>query len=167
MPTADEQLLLEILLLIVAPVIVGPLITKWVGDREKRLGGTPAKVRGLRVLITVIWVAVVGFGLFLTVGTISFLSTLTFSAIAGIGVTLALTTTLQNLVAGLILLQERSLRVGDLVQFSGTKGKVVAFGLVTTVIKLDDGTLAFVSNSNLLSGPLINFTAGKRLSGEY
>ena len=167
MAAFDEQFLLDVVLLIVVPVIAGPVLTQWAGTREKRRGGTPAGVRGLRILITVAWVSVVGFGLFLTVGTISFLSTLTFSAIAGIGVTLALTTTLQNLVAGLILLQQRSLRVGDLVQFSGTKGKVVSFGLVTTVIKLDDGTLAFVSNSNLLGGPLINFTAAQRLSGEY
>lgn len=167
MVSPDDLLLLEAIFLIVVPVIVGPLITKWAGTWEKRRGGSPARVRGLRVLITVIWVGLVGFGLFLTVGTISFLSTLTFSAIAGIAVTLALTTTLQNLVSGLILLQQRSLRVGDVVQFSGAKGAVVSFGLVTTVIKFDDGTLAFVSNSNLLSGPLINFTAAKRLSGEY
>lgn len=163
----DDQLVLEVVFLIILPVVLGPFLTQWAGAREKRLGATPARVRGLRVLITVVWVALLALGLFLVLGPISFLSTLTFSAIAGIAVTLALTTTLQNLVAGLILLEQRSLRVGDLVQFSGTKGKVVSFGLVTTVIKLEDGTLAFVSNSNLLGGPLVNFTAPRRLSGEY
>ncbi len=167
MAVLDDQFVLEIVCLIVVPVIVGPLITKWAGDRAKRRGGTPAKVRGLRILITVAWAGLAAFGLFLTVGSISFLSTLTFSAIAGIAVTLALTTTLQNLVSGIILLQHRYVRMGDLVQFSGVKGTIVSFGLVTTVIKLEDGSLAFVSNSNLLSGPLINFTAAKRLSGEY
>lgn len=109
----------------------------------------------------------VGAGLSATLGSISFLSTLTFSAIAGVAVTLALQTTLQNLVAGLLLLQHRFLRLGDEVQFSGLKGSVVGFGLVTTVLKLSDGNLAFVSNANLLSGPLVNFTAAQRLTGEY
>jgi len=163
----DDQFALEVVFLIVVPIVAGPILTKWAGNREKRLGGSPARVRGIRIVITVAWVSLVGLGLSLTLGPISFLSTLTFSAIAGIAVTLALQTTLQNLVAGIILLQHRSVRVGDVVQFSGVKGTVVSFGLVTTVIKLDDGTLAFVSNSNLLSGPLVNFTAGKRLSGEY
>lgn len=163
----DVQFLLEVVFLILVPGIAGPLTSRWAGNRQKRHGATPAKVRGLRILITVVWVAIVGLGLSVTLGPISFLSTLTFSAIAGIAVTLALTTTLQNLVAGLILLQQRSLRAGDLVQISGVKGTVASFGLVTTVVKLEDGTLVFVSNSNLLSGPLMNLTASKRLSGEY
>ena len=167
MTLPNDQFLLEVVFLILVPAIVGPILTQWAGNLEKRRGASPARVRGLRILITVVWAGLVGLGLALTVGSISFLSTLTFSAIAGIGVTLALTTTLQNLVAGIMLLQHRSLRVGDVVLFSGAKGTVVSFGLVTTVIKLEDGTLAFVSNSNLLSGPLINYTAGKRLFGEY
>jgi small-conductance mechanosensitive channel len=156
-----------VVFLILVPALVGPLLAHWAGNLVRRRGGTPAKVRGLRILVTVLWASLVGLGLSLTLGSISFLSTLTFSAIAGIAVTLALQTTLQNLVAGLILLQHRSIRVGDLVLFSGAKGVVASFGLVTTVIKLDDGTLAFVSNSNLLSGPLINYTAPKRFAGEY
>ncbi len=163
----DDWFLLEVGLLILAPVVVGPFVVKWVGDREKRLGASPARVRGLHVALTVAWIAVAAAGVVLVLGPISFLSTLTFSAIGGIAVTLALTTTLQNIVSGVILLGQRSLRVGDVVSFSGVKGSVVGLGLVTTVIRLDDGTLAFVSNSNLLSGPLVNFTAAHRLAGEY
>jgi len=162
-----DDLVLDVVCVILVPMVVGPLLSKWAGDREKRLGANPAKVRGVRILITVAWVSLVAVGISITLGPISFLSTLTFSAIAGIAVTLALQTTLQNFVAGIILLQHRFLRVGDVVQFSGTKGTVVSFGLVTTVIKQEDGTLVFVSNSNLLSGPMINRTAGTRLSGEY
>jgi small-conductance mechanosensitive channel len=164
---SEGEFVLEVLLFILVPGIAGPLIARWAGNREKRAGGSPARVRGVQVLITIAWVALVAIGISATLGPISFLSTLTFSAIAGIAVTLALQTTLQNLVSGIILLNNRFLRVGDLVQFGGMKGGVVGFGLVTTVIKLEDGTLAFVSNSNLLSGPLINFTAGRRLAGEY
>jgi len=163
----DSEIVIDAVLLILIPVVVGPLLARAAGNRAKRAGATPAKVRGIEILITVAWVAIAAVGVSITLGPISFLSTLTFSAIAGIAVTLALQTTLQNLVSGIILLQHRFLRVGDQVQFSGMKGTIVGFGLVTTVIKLDDGTLAFVSNSNLLSGPLINFTAAKRLAGEY
>jgi small-conductance mechanosensitive channel len=157
----------EVVLFILVPGIAGPLLARWAGNRAKRLGESPARVRGIQIVITVAWIAIVVTGVWVTFGPISFLSTLTFSAVAGIAVTLALQTTLQNLVSGILLLQHRFLRVGDSVQFSGLKGAVVGFGLVNTVIKLEDGTLAFVSNSNLLAGPLINFTASKRLAGEY
>lgn len=167
MAQIQQELLLQVVFLLAVPAVVGPLASKWAGDAAKRKGATPARVRGIHISITVVWVAVLFVGLSTTLGRVSFLSTLTFSAIAGIGVTLALQTTLQNLVSGVILLQRGFLRVGDTVQFSGLKGRVVSFGLVTTVLRLDDGSLAFVSNSNLLSGPLLNATAASRLKGEY
>lgn len=163
----DAEIVLDVILLILVPGIAGPFIARWAGNRAKRAGSSPARVRGIQILITVAWASVVVVGISVTLGPVSFLSTLTFSAIAGIAVTLALQTTLQNLVAGILLLEHRFLRVGDRVQFSGMKGTVVSFGLVTTVFKLEDGNLAFVSNSNLLSGPFINFTAATRLAGEY
>lgn len=167
MVVISSRFIIEIVCLVLVPAIVGPLLARTATRRAKRSGSTPARVRGLEVLITVAWVAVVVVGLSLTLGSISFLSTLTFSAIAGIALTLALQTTLQNFVSGMLLLQRRFLRVGDVVQLSGIKGAVVGFGLVSTVIRLSDGNLAFVSNSNLLSGPLINYNAAERLAGEY
>ena len=163
----NDQWVLDVIFLILVPLIVGPLLSTWWGNREKRLGVTPARVRAVRIFVTVAWISIVAIGISVTLGPINFLSTLTFSAIAGIAVTLALQTTLQNFVAGILLLQHRFLRVGDIVQFLGVTGTVVSFGLVTTVIKQPDGTLVFVSNSNLLAGPMINRTAGQRLSGEY
>lgn len=167
MVLVNDRFVLEILGLVLVPGIAGPFLARWAGDWAKRSGSTPARVRGIQILVTVAWLALVVAGLSVTLGPLSFVSTLTASAIGGIAVTLALQTTLQNLVSGVFLLQHRFLRVGDTVQFSGMKGAVVGFGLVSTVIRLEDGTLAFVSNSNLLSGPLINFSAAKRLAGEY
>jgi small conductance mechanosensitive channel len=162
-----DQRLLEIGLLIVLPAIVGYLASRWLGDEAKRRGSTPGVVRGIRILTTVVWAAIVVFGVSLVLGPVSFLSTLTVSAIAGIAATLALQTTLQNIVAGFILLQRGFLRVGDVVAVSGVKGTVVSLGLVDTVIMIEDGTLAFLSNSTLLNGPLLNPTASERLRGEY
>lgn len=162
-----DQFVAEIILLILVPVIAGPLVTRAAGARARRGGATPAKVRALESVITIAWVAIAAVGVSVTLGTFSFLSTLTFSAIGGVAVALALQTVLQNFVSGLILLQNRFLRVGDVVQFSGLKGTVTALGPVTTVLRLEDGSLAFVSNANLLSGPLVNLSAAKRLAGEY
>ncbi len=158
----------EILVLLVAvPLIVGPLLARWAGDRAKRRGSSPAMVRGVRSLITIAWIAVVGLGLTLSFGPIPFLSTLTFTAVGGIALTLALQTTLQNIVSGFLLQRRGFLHLRDQVEFGGTKGTVVSLGLVTTVMKLENGTLVFVSNSNLLAGPLVNRTATDRLAGEY
>ncbi|HEV2165432.1 MAG TPA: mechanosensitive ion channel domain-containing protein [Thermoplasmata archaeon] len=149
------------------PAAVGIALSGAVGRLARRRQISPLAIRGARILITIVWVSFVAVGLSLAFGSFSFLSTLTVSAIAGIAVTLALQTTLQNLIAGFLLVRRRFLRYGDVVQISGVKGTVVSIGLVTSVVRTTDGTLAFISNSNLLAGPLLNYTASERLGGEY
>lgn len=163
----SEQLALDILLAIVLPAVVGIVLARWAGDAARRHGWPPLRVHSLRVTITCIWVAIVVGGSAVTLSSYSILSALTLSAIAGVAITLALQTTLQNIIAGFILIRNRFLHLGDQVQFSGVKGTVVGLGLIEVVIRTDTGALAMVSNANLLSGPLINLTASTRLSGEY
>ena len=153
--------------LVALPIVVGPLVTRWAGNSAKRHGWPPTGVRTLRVVLTIVWIAVAIAGTAATLGSFSFLSALTLSAVAGIALTLALQTTLQNLLAGFILIRQRFLHMGDVIQFSGVKGTVVGIGLVEVVLRTESGALAMVSNSNLLAGPMVNFTAATRLSGEY
>lgn len=162
-----EPLYLDLLLGVAVPAAVGLPLAKWIGPELRRHGTTPLGVRVARVVVTIVWVSIATTGLEIGFGPFSFLSTLTISAIGGIAATLALQTTLQNMVAGYILLRRGFLHVGDAVSVSGIKGTVAGLGLVTVVLRTEDGTLAFVSNSNLLSGPFLNYSATKRLGSEY
>jgi small-conductance mechanosensitive channel len=130
--------------------------------------GTPATgVRTVRVAISLLSLLAAAAVLFVALGPITAVSGLTFSAIIGLAVTLALQTTIANVIAGFILLRDRLLRLNDSIQISGVRGQVVQLGLVTTWLRLEDGSIASVSNSALLNGPLINRSAGERLKGEY
>lgn len=163
----DELLLVHLAVFVVLPAAVGIWISTRGADALRRRATSPLLVRSLRIAVTIVWIALVVVGLSVTLGPFSIFSTLTVSAIASIALTLALQTTLQNIIAGFLLLQDRSLRMGDQIQFGGIKGTVVGLGLVTTVLRTADGTLAFVSNSNLLSGPILNTTATARFMGEF
>ena len=165
--SSTENVILEAIFFIAVPAVVGYLCARWAGDSAKRRGWPPLRVRVLRVVITIVWVSIVVAGTAATVGTFSFLSALTLSAVAGVAVTLALQTTLQNIIAGFILMQQRFLHLGDQIQFSSVKGTIVGIGLVEVVLRTETGALAMISNANLLSGPTVNFTASQRLSGEY
>jgi small-conductance mechanosensitive channel len=162
----------QILSILVPLVTIGVLLgggyltaRSFAGWLRKR-GAQPGLVRGARVFVMVIagLLAVVVF--FAAFGPIGAISSLTLSAVIGLAATLALQTTISNILAGFVLLQDRLLRLHDTVQISGIKGQVVQIGLVTTWLKLDDGSVAVISNSNLLSGPLVNRTAADRLKGE-
>ena len=130
-------------------------------------GATPQSVRGVRLGITLVALLLAGATAFVLIGPIGVVSGLTFSAILGLAATLAMQTTLANIIAGFILLQNRVLRMGDTIMISGITGRVVQIGLVTVWLKLEDGSLASMSNSALLSGPMINRSAQDRLKGEY
>ena len=91
-------------------------------------------------------------------------SALTISGLVTLAVSLALQNTLSNMIAGILLFQDNTLRIGDLIQYSGIRGRVVRVWLRTTWVQTDDGNIAIISNSTLSAGPWINFTATERLT---
>lgn len=130
-------------------------------------GAPRAAIRWARFSISFVGILIAAAALFVAFGPLTVASGLTLSAIVGLAATLALQTTIANVIAGFILLRNRVLRLDDRVSISGVSGTVVRLGLVTTWLRLDDGSLASVSNSNLLSGPLVNRSAMDRLKDEY
>ena len=136
---------------------------RWLRHR----GAPRAAVRGARLAISLTGFLLAAAVLFVAFGPLTVTGGLTLSAVVGLAATLALQTTIGNVIAGFILLRDRVLRLNDEIQIGGVRGTVVRLGLVTTWLRLEDGRLASVSNSNLLSGPLVSKSAGDRLNGEY
>lgn len=130
-------------------------------------GAPPAAVRWARLAVSLTGLLLAAAVVFVVFGPLTVAGGLTLSAVVGLAATLALQTTIANVIAGFILLRNRVLRLNDRIQIGGISGTVVRLGLVTTWLRVDDGSLASVSNSNLLSGPLVNHSTGDRLKGEY
>ena len=82
-----------------------------------------------------------------------------FSALS-VGIGFGLQTMVNNLVSGLILLGERSIRVGDFIALpSGEQGMVEDMSMRSTRIRTPDGTLILVPNSALVEGSVRNLSA--------
>jgi small conductance mechanosensitive channel len=158
---------IEAAVAVIVIVAAGLSLSGWTARRLVRRGAPPASVRWTRIGITVVALLVAALVSLVLIGPINLATGLTFSAIVGLAVSLALQTTLSNIIAGFILLQDRTLRMNDVVTISGVTGRVVRVGLVLAWVRLDDGRLATVSNSTLLAGPMINKSAEERLKGEY
>ena len=69
-----------------------------------------------------------------------------------------LQTLLKNLVSGVILLGERPMRLGDLVEVDGTRGRVTQIGIRASTILTGDGIESMIPNSAFLEGKLTNWT---------
>ncbi len=75
-----------------------------------------------------------------------------------IGLGLGLQTLASNYVAGLVLLTEKTIRDGDLIEVDGVTGTVVETGLRTTVVRTFNNTEVIVPNSVLTANRLENWT---------
>lgn len=86
------------------------------------------------------------------------------SVVAALGVTslaigLASQQALSNIIAGLVLAIDHPFRVGDRIRLPGTdSGEVLDIGMRATQIRLADGSLLIVPNTDLLTARLINLT---------
>jgi len=133
----------------------------------KRAGAGPTVIRDLGVVLRAGAVIAIVTNVLSATGIASEFTALTVSGIAALAVSLALQTTLSNVISGVLLFNDGAIRLNDSIEFSGIKGKVVRVALRNTWIKMETGTLVIVSNSSLSTGPLANHTATERLMKRY
>jgi len=76
-----------------------------------------------------------------------------------VGIGLGLQTIANNFVSGLLLLFDRSIKVGDYVELAdGTRGAITQIRVRSTIIMTNDGVEVIVPNSKFLSDQVINWT---------
>jgi potassium efflux system protein len=81
----------------------------------------------------------------------------------GVGLGLGLQSVVNNFVSGLILLFERPVKLGDMVQLDDLNGRIDRIGIRATVLRLGIGAEVIVPNGKLLSDRLTNWTFSSRL----
>jgi small-conductance mechanosensitive channel len=87
------------------------------------------------------------------------LSRFTFVAGAlGVGIGFGLQNVVNNFVSGLILLYERPIQVGDIIQHNDLEGRVARIGIRSSMVRTTEGADVIVPNSALLANELVNWT---------
>jgi small-conductance mechanosensitive channel len=80
----------------------------------------------------------------------------------GVGIGLGLQDVVKNFVSGLILMFERPLKPGDVVDIAGTTGRVHEIGMRATTLRTFDGADVMVPNGALLTDKFTNWTLHDR-----
>jgi small-conductance mechanosensitive channel len=80
----------------------------------------------------------------------------------GIGIGLGLQTIANNFTAGIILLIERSIKVGDRVEVGSLNGDVIQIGARATWVRTNDNIDVIVPNSEFTQKPVTNWTGEDR-----
>jgi small-conductance mechanosensitive channel len=80
----------------------------------------------------------------------------------GVGVGFGLQNIVANFVAGLVLLWERPVKVGDLIDVGNTNGEVIRIGARGTWVRTFDNEVIIVPNSEFVNNRVTNWTANDR-----
>ncbi|GAB5538019.1 MAG: hypothetical protein Salg2KO_01220 [Salibacteraceae bacterium] len=86
------------------------------------------------------------------------------SAALLVGIGLGIQQIFNDFTSGIILLFGGTVRVGDIVEFDQTVGRVIEIDFRTSKIKTRDGITLIVPNSHLVSDNVINWTEGDILT---
>jgi small-conductance mechanosensitive channel len=143
-------------------VVLGYLLSSFIVRRIERLVVAQRGVEPKAAALVRSWV------LFLLTAVLIMLALLNASipltAFAFLGGALAiaagfgLQTLLKNFVAGLMLLLERPMRLNDLVEVDGIRGRVTSIGIRASTILGGDGIETMIPNSAFVEGKLTNWT---------
>ena len=76
----------------------------------------------------------------------------------GVGIGLGLQSIVNNLVSGVILIFDRPLRIGDVVEVGDKKGRVKEIGIRTSTLLTEDGAEVIIPNGDVLSQNIVNWT---------
>lgn len=118
----------------------------------------PIPTAGLVFVILKGTILIVGFLIILTLLGVSITPLITALGVGGLAVALALQDTLANLFAGIHILVEKSIRVGDFIKLeTGQEGYVVDITWRTTRIRMLPNNMVIIPNSKLSQSIVTNY----------
>ncbi|MGH7802907.1 MAG: mechanosensitive ion channel family protein, partial [Candidatus Binatia bacterium] len=140
----------------------------WFARRASRvIAGRLARLPGVKPNAVAAIEKLVFYGLVLVVAAVA-LQTVSipvsaFAVLGGafaIGLGFGAQTLFNNFISGLILILEQPIRVGDVIEIDGVRGRVEDVGARCTRIRRADGVDLLVPNSHLLENKVVNWTLG-------
>lgn len=159
---------LSLLLLVKAVLIIGFLLwialalARLAGSRIEHLAGLSPSVqtltRNLLKIALVFLALLIGLnavGIDLTAFTV-------FSGAVGVGLGFGLQKIVSNFVSGIILLTERSIKPGDVIEVGHTYGYVTSLGARYTSVRGRDGKEYLIPNETLITNEVINWSYTNR-----
>jgi small-conductance mechanosensitive channel len=155
--TVQLELVFQVALILSVTLTSSGIVTAFIGlASERRALGGP--VTGLAQTAARVTVIVVGVLILLSVLGIHITPILTALGVGGLAVALAVQDSLANLFAGMHLLADQPIRVGDYVKIADSiEGHVVDIGWRSTRVRMLQNTIVVVPNKRVAESVIVNY----------
>ena len=142
--------------------VIGYAIATWLANRLQRMIVSRGRISETQARMLRNWLMIV-VGVALALTTLSFLKIpLTVFAFFGgalaIGLGFGMQTLIKNFISGIIVLAERKIRVGDIIEVEGVVGSVVEVNARSSIIRSADDVETMIPNSLFLEKRVTNRT---------
>ncbi|WP_368413147.1 mechanosensitive ion channel family protein [Dongia sp.] len=157
-----SEIVLALIVLVAGLFIVGR-VKRWLSDQvlpttsfDIGLQNSVAAGFGYVASLIVITLAVVTLGIDLS-------SVAIIAGALSVGIGFGLKTVVENFVAGILILIERPIKVGDWIVVGGTEGIVKRISVRSTEVETFDNASVIFPNSELISNAVVNWTLRDRV----
>jgi len=133
---------------------------------EKRIRGFATVPPSARVLMTKsakILLVALAFLVSLNATGIDLTALAVFGGALGVGIGFGLQKVVGNFISGIILLMDRSIKPGDVIETQGTYGTINRLAARYTSVITRDGTEFLIPNEDMITQPVINWSHSHRL----
>jgi len=146
----------------VIAILVATWITSWLVRRAvERAAGRAGMERrhtaGVNRLVGY-FVTITGVAIALQTAGVKLTALFTAGAVFAVGIGFAMQNIAQNFLSGVILLAERSIKPGDVLEVSGQLVQVEQIGIRTTLVRTREEEALIVPNSSLVQSTVKNYT---------
>jgi small-conductance mechanosensitive channel len=153
---------LTVIVTLIAIYAIVRLITRVMGHSIKRMTSLDATQQLLAQKLANVAVVVVAFFIGIDLLGIDLTALAVFSGAFGLAVGFGLQKTFGNLIAGIILLMDRSIKPGDVIVVGDSFGHVTKIGVRAVSIVTRDGKEHLIPNENLMTQEVENWSYSSR-----
>jgi len=129
----------------------------------KSMEGVPPSVRALMTKVGKIVLVGLAFLISLNATGIDLTALAVFGGALGVGLGFGLQKVVGNFISGIILLVDRSIKPGDVIETAGTYGTINRLAARYTSVITRDGTEFLIPNEDMITQPVVNWSHSHRL----
>ena len=154
--------LVQILIGLLALYAAVKLVNRLIGQSLQYAGGLDPTQRLLTQKLAALAVTAIAFFIGIDLAGIDLTALAVFSGALGLAVGFGLQKTFGNLIAGIILLMDRSIKPGDVISVGETFGQVNKIGVRAVSIVTRDGKEYLIPNELLMTQEVVNWSYSTR-----